>query len=134
MAGHFGNGVTLTVNSKAVGSVKSISVPGQEFPRVDFTVLGDTYQQMQTSPVADAQGLEFTCLMDLENIADQKAIRSYVGDNTAYTCVVDFPWGATDDVFTFSAKLYGDEISEITSGDAIEITLKAVLTSAIVIS
>jgi hypothetical protein len=71
--------------------------------------------------------------MDLENIANQKAIRSYVGTNTAYACEIDFPWGATDDVYSFSAKLYGVESSEITSGDAIEITFKAVLTTTITI-
>jgi hypothetical protein len=133
MAGHFGNGVTLKVNSLVVGAIKSITAPATEHARVDFTVLGDTYQQMQTSPVAEAQELEFTCLMDLENIANQKAIRSYVGTNTAYACEIDFPWGATDDVYSFSAKLYGVESSEITSGDAIEITFKAVLTTTITI-
>lgn len=133
MAGYFGNAVTLSADGATVGSVKSISVPSREFPRVEFTVLGDTVQQMHLSPVMDAGELEFTVLAD-NSVAAQKAIYDLVGVDTAVAFVIDFPWAGSSDVYTFNGKVYGDEISEVTSGDSLEITFKVVMTSTFVLS
>jgi hypothetical protein len=78
MGSYFGNSVTLSADGASVGSIKTITVPPREHARVDFTVLGDTVQQMHLSPVMDAGELEFTVLLD-SSVAAQKAIYDDVG-------------------------------------------------------
>jgi hypothetical protein len=132
MAGYFGNQVTLSADGASVGTIKSITVPPREFARVDFTVLGDTVQQQHLSPVMDAGELEFTLLAD-NSIAAQKAIFDDVGTDTAQTFVLTFPW-ASNNTYTFSGKIYGDEISEVQPAESLDITFKVVMTTTFTVT
>lgn len=132
MGSYFGNSVTLSADGASVGSIKTITVPPREHARVDFTVLGDTIQQMHLSPVMDAGELEFTVLLD-SSVAAQKAIYDDVGTDTAQAFVITFPW-ASDNTYTFSGKIYGDEVSEVTSGDSLEVTFKVIMTTTFTIT
>ena len=132
MGEYFGNGVTMTADGATVGSVRSITVPPREHARVDFTVLGDTVQQMHLSPLMDAGELEFTVLCD-NSVAAQKAIYDDVGSDTAQVFVITFPW-ASNNTYTFSGKIYGDVISEVQSAEALEITFKCVMTTTFTIT
>lgn len=135
MAGFFGNGVTIAVDEDdnasftTVGSVMTIQPPSREFDRVDFTVLGDSVQQMHLSPIMTAPEWEVTILMDRTQ-AEQVAIEGVVGDDTAHSWQLVFPW-ATLNTLDFEAKVFSESTSEIVSADSIQRTFNLVNTTTL---
>lgn len=77
----------------------------------------------------DAPELTVTLVFDRTQ-SDQDTLFGLVGTDTAAAWSITWPHGAgDDDVYSFNAKVYGDEISDVTSGDALEYTIKLVLTT-----
>ena len=125
-AGNFGGGVTISVDANdnatftAIGEVLSINPPGQEYPMVDFTVLGDTVQQMFPSPTMNAPEWDVTVLLDRTE-AEQPEIDGIVGDSTFHSWKIDFPWATVDEV-DMEACVKSVSYGEVTNDGRLEAT------------
>ena len=117
MSKFFGNGTVIAhdVDDGGIfddfGQVVRCQPPGRAWDLVDFTVLGDTYQQMDIAPVENAAEWEMAVFQDNDQ-ADQTAINAVVGSNTAHT------WRITGSEATlnqreFEAKIFSTEHEQI---------------------
>lgn len=126
MAGFFGSTLTVAVDENddasftTLGEVISCTPPGKSFEMVDFTVLGDTVQQLKPSPIETAPELTVTVLADRTQ-AEQAAIDGVIGDSTFHSWQLVHPW-ASADTQDFEGCVREVSYGEITPDGRIEAT------------
>lgn len=130
MTKYFGNTVTVTIDGTTVGQAEVANLPEEVFDRVDFTGLGDTFEDTKISPVQTAVEFTLTVFFDRSD-TDWGTIEGKNGTDTSVDSVFTFPW-STNNTATVSTKIIGLGNVEAVSREALkrEITLVTTGTTA----
>ena len=128
MAKYFGADITVTIDGNSVGNLVSFTPPSEEFDRVDFTGLADSYPDTKLPDIPNAA--EFDLLVDLDRSdATQGTLEGLVGVDTGVDLVITYPW-ATNNTYTQSVKVYAATPGEVTKKGRLQRTLSCVSVGA----
>lgn len=126
MAKYFGASITVTIGGTSVGNLVDFTPPGEEYDRVDFTGLADTYPDTKLPDIPNAQ--EFELLVDLDRAdSDQGTLEGLVGTDTSASMVITYPW-STNNTYTQNVKVFGFSSGQITKKGRVQRTLQCVTT------
>lgn len=129
MTKYFGNATTITIDGDAKAQVETMTLPEQNFETVDFTALGDTFEDLKISPVQSASPFTLSLYFDRSD-SDQSTLDALIGVDTAVAAVYSFPW-ASNNTATINVKVTGAGPVEIVSRDALRREYSFIPTSAI---
>lgn len=128
MGKYLGADITVTLDGNSVGNLVSFTPPAEEYDRIDFTGLSDSYPDTKLADIPNAS--EFGLLVDFDRSdATQATIEGLVGVDTSIAMVITYPW-ASNNTYTQNVKVFGATEGEISKKGRVQRTLNCVTTGA----